>query len=94
MFDREVSMGCVMSVTCWAGALLAMLTGTILLIVAPSLDSNLAAAALAVIAHALALTAVAATVTVRQMFKQQNRLLRDAFDMGRDVASRRIGGAR
>lgn len=92
MDDRTVSMGCVMAVVAWALTFALGLGGTIALAVADSHASYAVAAAL--ILHALLGSAVAATLSIRRMFVRQNLLLRDAFDMGREIAQRRIGTIR
>lgn len=91
MFDREVTMGCVLTYLAWAGSGLLLLTGTVSILMADSIDSGVFVTGLALLAHALMGSAVAATCSIHQMLVRQRRFMRDAFDMGRDIAARRIG---
>lgn len=79
--DRQISLGCVIAVTLWVVAVLCALSGTV---AAFATNSNDYAPALALMVHALLLAAGAATWTVRMFFRQQNRLLRLAWELGNE----------
>lgn len=71
MTDREVSMGCVVAYGLWTGALVLIALG-------------------GVVDHAflgqfgVTVSIAAGTATVRQYFVAQNRLMRNAYELGRD----------
>lgn len=94
MFNREVTMGSVLAWIAWAASLLMLLAGTTTLILADSIHSHATVVGIALLAHALAGLMIATTLSVKQMVQQQREAMRDAFDMGRDVADRRIGSTR
>lgn len=76
MTDRDVSFGCVVAYAIWA------LVVT-LLAIAWAVESE------ALGRTALALSAAAATATIRCYFVRQNQLMRNAFELGRDVTRMR-----
>lgn len=78
--DRSVSLTTVAATALWSSTFLLILAGTLVGLSGGDRHSIM----LALIAHGLAMSAGAATVSIRQMFKRQNSLLRDAFEMGRD----------
>lgn len=71
MYNKKVSLGCVIAYGLWAL--------TVILIAASWIFDS---------AHmgrtGLAFSAAAATAHIRQFFVMQNRLLRNAFELGRD----------
>lgn len=82
MNDRTVSLSCIAAVVLWVMTFALILTGTIVALVD---HRNYLAFALAFMAHGLACSAAAATVSIRYMFKKQTRALRGVFDLGRDA---------
>lgn len=73
MVDREFSLGCATAAGLW-------LLGVALLVVSVVVGS------LHVSQFGLAFTAAAATAQVRQYHVTTNRLMREAFQLGRDLA--------
>lgn len=84
MNERTVSVTCVAAVSLWVLTFLMILSGTV---VAFTDHDRYLAASLALMAHGLALSAAAATVSIRYMLKKQERFLRDAFNLGRESAT-------
>lgn len=82
MNDRTVSLSCIAAVALWVVTFALIFTGTVVAIVD---HRDLLPFALAFMAHGLACSAAAATVSIRYMFKKQNRFMRQAFDLGRDA---------
>lgn len=76
MTDRDVSFGCVVAYVMWTLVV-------VLLAIAWALDDE------AIGRTALALSAAAATATIRSYFVRQNQLMRNAFELGRDVTRMR-----
>lgn len=85
MNDRTVSIGCLAAIGLWGLTVLLILAGTIVGLVDD--DRDHLAIVLSLMAHGLACSAAAATVSIRYMFNKQNRLLRSAFELGRDAAA-------
>lgn len=75
MTDREmhVSLGCAIATGLWVATVVLLTLGTLL----SSHDAQ---------SWGLAMSAAAATATIRQYFVGQNRVIRNAFQLGRDVA--------
>lgn len=71
--DREVSIGCVVAYVLWGCVLLLLTLGWWL--DEPHLGQ-----------FGLAASAAAATATIRSYFVRQNRMMRNAFELGRDSA--------
>ena len=71
--DRSVSLGCVVAYGLWAATVALLLVGTLF-------------HGLTWQNWGLACSAGAATATVRQYFVRQNRMMRNAFELGRDAA--------
>lgn len=76
MTDRDVSFGCVVAYAMWALVV-------VLLVLEWTLECE------SIGRTALALSAAAATATIRSYFVRQNRLMRDAFELGREVTRMR-----
>lgn len=74
MYDKKLSLGSVLAYSLWAVVAL-------LLIASWGFDSEHLGRT------ALAVSAAAATAHIRRFFIIQNRLLRNAFELGRDSAS-------
>lgn len=83
--DRTVSLNCVAAAVLWALTFFLILAGSIVGILSEGRAG--AALAMSLMAHGLACSAGAATITIRNGQKHQNKLLEDAFKMGQDVAS-------
>lgn len=81
MQERDVSLGTVISIGLWGLSFCFILAGTLVGIEADNL-----AVCIALCAHGLALSAAAATATVRGYFAMQNKLLRGAFELGKSSA--------
>lgn len=84
MNDRQVSLGTVSAVTCWLATWLLLTIGTV---VGLAGDGERIFAGEVLLAHGLAMSAVAATVTVRAMLRNHGRLMQDAFSLGREAGS-------
>lgn len=82
MQDRTISLSCVAAIAMWVGAVVLIGSGTIVALVN---HQDYLAAVLALMAHGLVLSAGAATMSIRYMFKRQNHFLRSAFELGRDA---------
>lgn len=78
--DHKVTLGCVAAVALWVLTVLFILAGTITAIATQN-DVGLAIAA-SLMAHGLACSAGAATVTIRNGLKAQNRLIVEAYQLG------------
>ena len=76
--ERSVSAGCVLAYALWALVGLLMATAWVLAWGDPPRAPVLAWSGAAT-------SAVAATVHVRQFFVTQNRLMRDAFELGKEA---------
>jgi hypothetical protein len=50
--------------------------------------------AVVIIAHSLVCSAGAATATIRRFFVYQNKMVRNAFELGRDSADSRVARMR
>jgi hypothetical protein len=72
----------VAAVSLWALTFVLIFAGTVVALV--NHDRYLAIV-LALMAHGLACSAAAATVSIRYMLKKQYRLIRAAFELGRDA---------
>lgn len=83
--ERNVSLHSVAASILWSCTFLLMLAGSIVALVA----SGTLALALGgvLIAHSLACSACAATVTIRNGLKHQNKLFQDAFTLGQDYGA-------
>ena len=81
--EKQVSLTCVAAIGLWTATFLFILSGTVVGFVTGDEHMHVI---LALMAHGLACSAAAATVSIRLMFKRQNKLLRDAFELGRDSA--------
>lgn len=81
--ERQVSLGCVIAAGLWLLAFLLLLGGTTVALVGAG--HNAVTLAMSLMAHALLVAAGAATLTVRNMFAGQNRLLKEAFKLGQDT---------
>lgn len=81
--ERTVSLGCVIATVLWALTGLFIFAGTVAGITA---DTDVGfAISMSLMAHGLAFSAGAATVTMRNELRHQNKLLEDAFKLGQDV---------
>ena len=88
MVERTVSLTCVAAIGLWVLTLVLIFTGSLVAIVS---DGGQLPTAIALLAHGLASSAAAATMSIRMMIRKQNNLLRDAFRLGED---RGAGGVR
>lgn len=79
MLERDVNLVCVAATVLWIGTFALIATGALVGMVASWHAANV------LMCFGLALSAAAATVTIKAMLSQQNRLLRDAFDLGKDA---------
>ncbi|WP_163168071.1 hypothetical protein [Arthrobacter sp. Alg241-R88] len=84
MHDRTISITCLAAYGLWALAFLLIFAGTAAAVVGGPTDYL--AIALGLMAHGLAISAAAATVSIRYMFKKQARFMRSAFELGRDAS--------
>lgn len=88
--ERQVSVWCVAAIGLWVTTVLFILSGTLTAL--NHTEGTGLAVALALMAHGLACSAAAATVTIRNMFTRQNRLITSAYDLGREAGQvRRLG---
>lgn len=83
MVERTVSVTCVAAIGLWVTTFVLILAGSIVGLVSGN-EHGWAIAAL--MAHGLAFSAAAATMSIRLMIRKQNHLLRDAFELGRDAS--------
>ena len=83
--ERQVSMGCIASIVAWLITFAFILSGTVVAI-AGGPDGRSITIALGLLAHGLAISAGAATVTIRAMLRSHMRLMHDAFELGRDTS--------
>lgn len=81
--DRHVNLGCVYATALWIVTALFIFAGSAVAIDCPA-GRGLAVGG-ALLAHGLACSAGAATVTIRAMLNGQSRLIQDAFDLGREA---------
>lgn len=79
MTDREISAGCMVAYGLWIGVALLMATTW-------ALDSHVLEMVMVTIVTAIG----AATSTVRQYMVAQNRMMKNAFDMGKADAVRHL----
>src|SRR4051794_40924990 len=77
MTDREVSAGCVVAWLLWGGTVLVFVVGWVV-DVAPLRTS------------AMLVCGAAVTATIRTYFVNQNRMMRNAFNLGRDSVDDRV----
>ena len=90
--DRQVSVWCLAAWGLWAAVAALLLAGTIVGLVG-GLDRIAVAAAL--FAHALAGSAAAATLSIRNIIVRRDKMLHDAFMMGMEAGGLRpINGGR
>ena len=82
MSDKTVSVTCVAAIGLWSLTWVLIFAGTIVALV--DHDEYLAVV-LSLMSHGLACSAAAATVSIRYMLKKQYRLMRSAFELGRDA---------
>lgn len=81
MQERTVDLGSVVAIGLWGLTFCFLLVGTVVGIAVDNL-----AVCIVLCSHGLALSAAAATATVRCFFVTQNRLLRAAFELGKSSA--------
>ena len=86
--ERSVSLTCVAAWGLWVGTFLLILASTVVGLVA---HNDHLPVSLSLMAHGLACSAAAATVSIKSMLRNHDRLLRSAFDLGRDSSA--SGGA-
>lgn len=87
---RKISLGTVAAVVFWALTVLFILVGTVTSLTTDT-DRGFAVA-MSFMAHGLACSAAAATVTIRNGLQYQNDLVDNAFELGRDSRQiRRLG---
>ena len=91
MSEKTVSVTCVAAISLWGLTFVLIFTGTVVALV--DHDEYLAIA-LAFLAHGLACSAGAATVSIRYMLKKQYRLMRSAFELGRDAGGSQVRSVR
>lgn len=82
--ERTVSLSCVIAVVLWSATLALIFAGTIAGVTADGQVGH--AIALSLMAHGLVCSAAAATVTIRNGQKEQNRLMRDAYTFGQETS--------
>lgn len=83
MVERTISITCVAAIGLWGTTFVLILAGSIIGLVSGN-EHGWAIAGL--MAHGLACSAAAATMSIRLMIRKQNHLLRDAFNLGQDAA--------
>lgn len=92
MQERTISIGTVAAVTLWVLTLIFVLLGTAFAFSVGHKTQGLAAA-LTLMTTGLSCSAAAATATIRCMLHAQNRLMREAFQLGQEASHlRRVGG--
>lgn len=79
--ERTVSLTCVAAIGMWALTFVLIFSGSTLAVVS---EGRHLAIVLTLMAHGLACSAAAATFSIRTMFRKQNRLVREVFELGRD----------
>lgn len=79
--DRTVSLACVLATVLWTLTLLLIVAGSIAAIT----SDGFSGLSMSLVAYGLACSAGAATVTIRNGQKHQDRLLSAAFDLGKDA---------
>ena len=84
MHDRTISINCLAAFGLWGLTVVLIFAGTVVALVGDS--TEYLAVAIGLMAHGLACSAAAATVSIRYMFKKQARFMRSAFELGRDAA--------
>ena len=78
--DKTVSVAHIAAVAAWIATVGFILTGTLV-----GLSTGHVIIAFSLMAHGLAMSAAAATVTIRCMMRTQNRLITNAFHVSNDV---------
>ncbi|MGZ4518929.1 MAG: hypothetical protein ACXVXP_00355 [Mycobacteriaceae bacterium] len=81
MFATKVDLSRVVAYTLWVVTFLFILSGTLVAVATDDLG-----VALVLVGHGLACSAAAATATIRDLMFQQNRLLSEFFELGREAA--------
>lgn len=84
--DRTVSLSCVAAIALWSTTVLFLLAGLALGVILEGEAGLLAAGTL--MAHGLACSAAAATVSIRNLLKRYTRKFQDAFDLGHEAGLR------
>lgn len=80
--ERVVTLNCVAAIALWALTFVFIISGTVLGLVSP--DEDMHPVVMMLMAYGLVCAAGGATVSIRQMFKRQNKLLKAAFELGQD----------
>jgi hypothetical protein len=80
MHEKHVTVGCLVAWVLWVSAFGLILTGAVTWIAWGNDDHGCA-----LMSFGMAFSAGAATATIRTFFATQNRLLRDAFELGREA---------
>lgn len=87
--EKHITLGCLAAYGLWSLSLALLVTGTVVGLLTK--DETLA---MVIMAHALVCSAAAATATIRRFFVYQNKMVRNAFELGRDSADSRVARMR
>lgn len=79
--ERTVSVTCVAAIGLWVTTFVLIFTGAVVGLVSGNEHGWVIAA---LMAHGLALSAAAATMSIRLMIRKQNYMLQNAFELGQD----------
>lgn len=91
MVEKTISLSCVAATGLWCLTFLLIFAGSVTGLVSGN-DHGWVIAAL--MAHGLAFSAAAATMSIRLMIRKQNHLLREAFELGRDASRSQVRSMR
>jgi hypothetical protein len=89
MNEKHVTVGCLVAYGLWIGTLALLIVGTVLTLI-PADEMW----GVAVLAWALCGSAAAATATIRRFFAYQNRMMRNAYELGRDSVEAKVARLR
>lgn len=82
--EKTVSLTCVAAICLWGLTFVLIFSGSALGVATGDDHMPLV---LTLMAHGLACSAAAATMSIRLMLRRQTRMLRDVFELGRDAGS-------
>ena len=82
--EKVVTLTCVAAIALWSLTFVFVASGTVVGLLYRG--DHVHPVVMMLMSYGLVCSAGAATVSIRLMFKRQNRLLRSAFELGRDAA--------